>query len=857
MKNRSLPLSWRSALLSIPVLVTIVTTVLLWNDLRRQLQTAALVEHTYQVLNTGELLLSTLKDAETGQRGYLLTGQERYLEPYQSALGKMASAQADLRRSTADNPAQQERLKETDRLIAAKLDELRRTIQLRRDGNLAAALAQVSTGRGKATMDQLRSVMQQAEETERGLLSRRQAEAVRQAHRTRLVVLVGSLSLLLMLVYALVTIERDGAHRQQNEKELRETERLLNAVLDSLPVAVAIADPTGRLVRFNPACDRVWGSAPRSESVESYGEYIGYHPSDGRRVEAYEWPLSRALRQGEAVTNELYEIERFGDSKRLIVEISAAPVHDETGKIVGGVVATADVTEQVRAEQALRESEARFRQMADNISQFAWMADETGSIFWYNQRWYDYTGTTFDEMRGWGWQKVHHPEYVERVTERFRSFVEAGEVWEDTFPLRGRNGQYRWFLSRALPICDESGAVVRWFGTNTDITEFRQADEALRRLAAHNSEQAAELDTLYRTIPVGLTLVDSELRYQRVNEAITSINGVPVEAHLGRTIREVLPQLADLLESLHRKVFDTGEPVLNFEIRAAVPQGTAPEREWLTSYHPLKNENGVVTRVNATVVEVTALRQAEAALRELNTDLERRVEERTAQLGAANRELEAFAYSVSHDLRAPLRAVDGYSKALIEDYSGKPLDEEGQRLAGKIRASALRMGQLIEDLLQLSRVSRGQMQLGVVDLSALGALVIDELRRADPARQVQTHIESGLCARGDARLLRIALENLLGNAWKFTSKKTDACIELTSLPHNGKTAYRVKDNGAGFSMVYAEQLFTPFQRLHKATDFPGTGIGLATVQRIIHRHGGQIWAEAEKDKGAAFYFTLN
>jgi light-regulated signal transduction histidine kinase (bacteriophytochrome) len=240
---------------------------------------------------------------------------------------------------------------------------------------------------------------------------------------------------------------------------------------------------------------------------------------------------------------------------------------------------------------------------------------------------------------------------------------------------------------------------------------------------------------------------------------------------------------------------------------------------------------------------------------ELNASLERRVAERTAQLQSTNKELEAFSYSVSHDLRAPLRSIDGFSKAVLEDYSHL-LDAEGQDYLHSIRMASRHMSQLIDDLLKLSRVTRGEMNHEPVDLSALVRDIEGELRRAEPDRHVELTVAPGLHVQGDPKLLRIALLNLVGNAWKFTSRRAQARIEVGRLDGQEPPVYYVHDNGAGFSMKYADKLFGAFHRLHAASEFEGTGIGLATVHRIISRHGGRIWAESEEHQGATFYFTV-
>jgi len=233
-------------------------------------------------------------------------------------------------------------------------------------------------------------------------------------------------------------------------------------------------------------------------------------------------------------------------------------------------------------------------------------------------------------------------------------------------------------------------------------------------------------------------------------------------------------------------------------------------------------------------------------------------EERAAlseRLKQVNKELEAFCYSVSHDLRAPLRGMDGFSQALLEDYGDK-FDETGRNYLWRVRKASQTMAMLIDDLLSLSRVTRGEMQKMVVDLSEVARSVAENLQQTAPDRKVAFKIASDLTATGDERLLRAAFENLLGNAWKYTSKKKKATIEVGVTNDNGKTAFFVRDNGAGFDMAYADKLFEPFTRLHSRSEFEGTGIGLATVQRIVHRHGGEVWAEAAVGKGATLYFTL-
>jgi len=377
-----------------------------------------------------------------------------------------------------------------------------------------------------------------------------------------------------------------------------------------------------------------------------------------------------------------------------------------------------------------------------------------------------------------------------------------------------------------------------------EVSERKQAEEALHLASAYNrSLIEASLDPLVTIGPDG--------RITDVNTASENVTGRTRDELIGTDFSDYFtePEMARAgYQQVYREGFVTDYPL---EVRHTDGH-TTPVLYNAAIY---KDEDGNMIGVFAAARDITERKRAEAEVQKLNQELEQRVVERTAQLTAANKELEAFAYSVSHDLRAPLRSIDGFSQALFEDYFDK-LDDDARGHLMRVRKASQRMGQLIDDLLNLSRITRNEMALVDVDLSRLTRTALLEVQKTEPGRDVRFIVQDGLTARADPRLLRLVVENLLQNAWKFTGNTDSALIEFGATEKDGMTAYFVRDNGAGFDMTYVDKLFAPFQRLHAAEEFPGTGIGLAIVQRIVHRHGGAVWAEGAVGKGATFYFTL-
>ena len=391
---------------------------------------------------------------------------------------------------------------------------------------------------------------------------------------------------------------------------------------------------------------------------------------------------------------------------------------------------------------------------------------------------------------------------------------------------------------------------------NLETTYKRLKQEITKRKKVEAELRSSEerLRILFEFAPDAYYLNDLKGHFVDGNKAAEEVTGYKREELIGRSFLKLkllppgqIPKAA-LLLTKNALGQPTGPDDFTFTRR----DDTRVQLEIRTFPVKIKGK----TLVLGIARNVTDHKWAEEEIRRLNKELEQRVIERTRQLEDANKELEAFAYSVSHDLRAPLRSIDGFSQVLLEDYTDK-LDEQGKDYFRRVRVATQRMAQLIDDMLKLSRVTRSRMHREAVNLSELAQAIATELQQRQPERQVEFVIAKGLTVNGDERLLEVVLENLLENAWKFTRKHAHAKIEFGCSETDGKRAYFVCDDGVGFDMAYVDKLFGPFQRLHSATEFEGTGIGLATVQRIIHRHGGQIWGEGAVEGGATFYFTLS
>ena len=528
-----------------------------------------------------------------------------------------------------------------------------------------------------------------------------------------------------------------------------------------------------------------------------------------------------------------------------------------------------------RAEEALRASEARYRAIVQDQTEFICRFVPDGTLTFLNDACARFVGKAPEELVGTSFLPFVHPEDRERTARAFALATPDDPVFAHEQRVGVPGGEIRWQSWTNRAIFDDAGELIEFQGVGRDITERRLAEEALRRSEARYAlifQMSAV--PLWEADVTEMARAIEELRAGGVTDlrryleddpenlmsliALTNIVEINAEGLklFGAESREQLTQAVEEIfipESLpsSREVVIAqaeGREHLECENTYGTLQGERITVLLRVSFP--SRERGLETML-LSAVDITERKRSEDKIKQLNTDLRRRA----AELQAANTELESFSYSVSHDLRAPLRAIDGFSTAVLDEY-GEHLDAQGKGYLARVCQASQRMSQLIDDLLDLSRMTRSSMQRETCNMSALAHSVVRTLRNRQPEREVEVTIEPDMRVHADPALLRVAVANLLGNAWKFTSKQPHAHIHMGMTRRDGRRAFFVRDDGAGFDMAYVDKLFGAFQRLHGVHEFAGTGIGLATVKRIIRRHGGDIWAEGKVGEGATFTFTL-
>ncbi|NWG87804.1 MAG: PAS domain S-box protein [Hydrogenophilaceae bacterium] len=643
------------------------------------------------------------------------------------------------------------------------------------------------------------------------------------------------------------------AQQQQAEDE---RDRLVS-MMEATPDMVSMADTEGHITYFNRAGRVMTGIGNRALSSLKIPDV---HP---------QWAGDLILHQG--IPAAIRDGHWSGETALLGPDGEEIPVsqvilshRDAQGRLQYLSTIIRDVSAQKRVEATLRESEARLSEAQHLARLGSWELDLVNDrLTWSDEifRIFEIDPARFGASYE-AFINAVHPDDRDFVNQAYSDSVRTRIPYDITHRLLMPDGRVKHVREVCRTSYNAQGEAVRSLGTVQDITELKQTEAALHDTLML---QHAILDhagfAIISTTPEGLITSFNPAAQRMLGYAADEVVGKLSTAAM-HLPAELAQRAAEVSAELGRRI----EP--GFEVIVAKSRlGLANENEWTymrkdgscfpvwLSVTALHNGAGEISGFLGMAVDITARKRADIEMKRYRERLEQMVEARTTELKAANQELESFAYSVSHDLRGPLRAIDGFAQALLEDY-GDRLDTTGRGYLDRVRSGTQRMSQLIDDLLKLSRLSRATLQPETVDLSALARDILAHLHELDPERPLQTEVMPDLAATGDPGLLRAALENLLGNAWKYSSKQPRPRIEFGATRQDGETVYFVRDNGVGFDMAHAGKLFGAFQRLHHRDEFEGTGIGLATVQRIVHRHGGRIWAEAAPGQGATFYFTL-
>ncbi len=612
----------------------------------------------------------------------------------------------------------------------------------------------------------------------------------------------------------------DLTERKEAERGRREAERRSQRMVESATVGMWAVGADGRTTFMNARMAAILG--------RDVDEAVAMPTTEFFFAEDRPMMAERLAKRRDGLAGPFEQRFRRPDGAVGVLSIDSSPLYDAQGRYEGVLGIATDITERHRAEEAVRASEVRYRRIVEMANQGIWIVDLDGRTTFANAKLAQMLACSVDELTG-----VSPLDFLDAPGRAlFGEHLEShrgGRSKQSEILFRAKDGSERWTIVDSSPVLDASGRRTGSFAAVIDVTERRIAEEALR--------VAAMVDASDDAI-IGKTLEGIVTSW---NTGAQRIFGYSAEEMIGRSISRLIPPGRESEEPEILKQLASGH-VQRFDTVRMRKDGQ--ELDVSVTSSPVRDAAGILIGASKVVRDITERRRAEVALARAKDAAE-----------AANRELEAFSYSVAHDLRAPLRGMNGFARVLLDTYSDK-LDAEGQDWLHEILLNANKMADLIDGLLSLARVARGDLKAESADLSAIVRETAARLRSTEPARAADITVQDALRADVDLRLARALFGNLLENAWKFTSKVPSALIEFGATDKDGGRVFYVRDNGAGFEMAYATKLFAPFHRLHTIDEFAGTGIGLATVQRIVHRHGGRVWAEGVVDGGATFYFTL-
>ncbi|MEM7372274.1 MAG: PAS domain S-box protein [Bacteroidota bacterium] len=644
------------------------------------------------------------------------------------------------------------------------------------------------------------------------------------------------------------------AYKEQ-EQRLLNKETTFRNLSETAPIGFFLTNAQGACVYTNPKCLELTGLSEEESLGMGWSKNI--HPEDKERVEQ-EW--MEAFQQQGACTHEYRWLHQDGT---LITTLGMAePYVDSNGELGGYVGTLIDVSQRIEREKTLMSSEAQFRTLAQSLPIGIFQNDVEGNCVYLNPACAEMIGMSIEESMGSGWLPAVHPEDQEQVMADWIQVIANGDSLHNEARWLHKDGRIVHTLGIAIPRLNEEGQLEGYIGSLYDLTDRKEIEEALQK-------SEAQFRTLAQSSPMGIFQHDTFGNCVYMNPRCSEMIGTPLEACLGSGwLRTIHPDSRQPLMEQWEKVLMEGG-TFNGEAKWVHDDGTIIET--LGIVVPVRNQEEKLEGFLGTLMDVTERKKAEKILTDHQTHLQTLVDQRTTELSeriaeveqlnkrleTANEELEGFSYSVSHDLRSPLRHINGFI-GLLKKREQDQLDAGSLRFIDLTIEAVQKMNQLINDLLAFSRTNRTEIQTEYVDLNELILGVREEVLPAFEQREIDWKIQELPTVKADPNLLRVVWANLLNNALKYTTQQPSPLIEV-----GGDTEERdkevllfVRDNGVGFDQQYAHKIFGVFQRLHREEEFEGTGIGLATVRRIIQRHGGQIWAEGEVDKGASIYFTL-
>jgi PAS domain S-box-containing protein len=637
----------------------------------------------------------------------------------------------------------------------------------------------------------------------------------------------------------------DITARKQAEEALRKSERKLREAQEMAHLGYWDWDVKTGNVQWSEEVYKIFGLDPKTftpqiDSILALSPW----PEDNERDQEL---INKAIQSHEPGS---YEQKFLRPDKSIGHYYSTFQGnYNEQGDLVSIIGSVLDITERKQAEEKVKDSEHHLSEAQRIAKMGSWRWNRETRKFTWSEGLYhlfkldpSLPPPLLNELSKW-----YSAEDWKRLDKATTKALENGVPYELELEVKRPDGSRFFSRTTGTPVKDANGSIIAIEGTDQDVTERKQVEDAIR----HSEER---FRVTFEHATVGMSLTSPEGKLVRINNALAEMLGYSIEElqsmnFVDITYPEDTPASAELIRSLlagertvyrlEKRYFHKSGSVIWGDVSSTLVRDTA----------------GAPLHLITSVINITERKWAQEELLKLNRELEDRVLQRTVQLDASNKELEAFAYSVSHDLRAPLRAVDGFSRIILEEYAGK-LDVEGNRLLNVVRDNTMKMDQLITDLLELSRTSRADIQISPVDMTKLTQTVFKEIASPEDQKAIKLSVAALPDAMGDFTLLRQVWRNLLGNAIKYSTPKEKRCIEVGGKTVKGENIYYVKDNGVGFNPEYTHKLFGVFQRLHKSSEFEGTGIGLAIVQRIVHRHNGRVWAEGKVGEGATFYFAV-